>query len=575
MSYRLTRGRLVVYSLIGIIFLVLTGGVGWYVFSHYFQGGGETTEVRSRAASVLGTVKLTMETESTSRYSGDIFFVDLYLDTAGTAVSGVAFQIGYNSGAGASPNLMVIDLNADVAGTQILSLADSIDPCLSDQINTVERETKAGDKKVTIDFSLTCLSTSGYKTPATGRVKIARIAFMSTALGQITLEQDPGKAIAIAKSGDNAGMDVLQTVPPLTLTFVNDTQKPTVQFDQGPAAASTVIDRNIKFTVKAVDKPDRPSDTLITYPGFLRYRFSEDGVSWSAWSNDPIYEKVRPHGLNTIHAQVTDAANNLSDPISRYYYVNLKPVVESLTPASAPAGTDVTIKGYNFGPTQYYVYFGTALGTVKKWTNTEIVATVPATANGAVRVWVYNIAGEDGYSEVKDFLAETTIGLNFNVKGITTNVGARKVKITVETATDVVAELSNQEATWNTTSSSYRVVTSSLPNDFVSGYYTVTVKGDNTLRRKFTQVYLYKGKLNELPRHNKDEWKLIIGDFNNDNKINIVDFGKMMTYVTKLTTPVSDKPESVIIDINGDGNITFTDIALILSGYNKLEVLGD
>lgn len=69
------------------------------------------------------------------------------------------------------------------------------------------------------------------------------------------------------------------------------------------------------------------------------------------------------------------------------------PTISGVTPASAAAGTTVTLKGTNFGGT-YAVTFGNRFGTFTVVSATEIKATIPISApKGEVDVTVRNGAG--------------------------------------------------------------------------------------------------------------------------------------------------------------------------------------
>ena len=61
------------------------------------------------------------------------------------------------------------------------------------------------------------------------------------------------------------------------------------------------------------------------------------------------------------------------------------PVVDSIVPSSGPVGTQVTITGSGFGPSQgsSTVSFNNAIPTVVSWSDTQIVATIPSTATTA------------------------------------------------------------------------------------------------------------------------------------------------------------------------------------------------
>src|SRR6202043_423418 len=63
------------------------------------------------------------------------------------------------------------------------------------------------------------------------------------------------------------------------------------------------------------------------------------------------------------------------------------PVISTISPSSGlPGSTQVTVTGTGFGATQGtgYVQLGTQNGTVSGWSDTQIVATIPARARSGV-----------------------------------------------------------------------------------------------------------------------------------------------------------------------------------------------
>jgi YD repeat-containing protein len=73
------------------------------------------------------------------------------------------------------------------------------------------------------------------------------------------------------------------------------------------------------------------------------------------------------------------------------------PIVSSLTPASGPPGTSVTVGGSGFGQSQgsSAVYFNGAVATVSGWSDSQITAIVPnSAATGPVSVVVGSITGQ-------------------------------------------------------------------------------------------------------------------------------------------------------------------------------------
>jgi hypothetical protein len=97
------------------------------------------------------------------------------------------------------------------------------------------------------------------------------------------------------------------------------------------------------------------------------------------------------------------------------------------------------------------------------------------------------------------------------------------------------------------------------------GTYEIYIKEPTHLARKFTSISLPENKNLPLP--------LLAGDFNNDNIINLIDFGKFLSIYTTINQPVTEATK--IYDVNGDGTINIIDIGIPLSNYTQIEIRGD
>nr|HEV7955404.1 IPT/TIG domain-containing protein [Candidatus Acidoferrales bacterium] len=96
------------------------------------------------------------------------------------------------------------------------------------------------------------------------------------------------------------------------------------------------------------------------------------------WSNTAIVTSV-PVGAVTGSVVVSESGVNSNGFV---FNVSTGPVITSLSPSSGNAGTSVTITGSNFGMTQgaSTVTFNGTAATPSSWSNTSIVASVPANA---------------------------------------------------------------------------------------------------------------------------------------------------------------------------------------------------
>lgn len=596
--FRNPRVKTIMLAVGALVFLAFTGGVTYLVYSRYFVDGGQSTESRSRASSASGSVKVTLETDATSRYVKDTFPVRVYVDTAGKSVSGIAFGLSYDSGSAAAADLEVVDSNTTATGVQIESAAQALNPCFGTdpQVNQVSRPTATGTRKVFIDFSVVCANTTGYTSPATGKVLLATIWFKANSVGtgSFLIEHDPTKAIAVEKE---TGNDVLQTVSPITITVAADAVKPVVSIVEGLAANASTASARAIFKLGGVDKPDRVADTAKP-AGYLQYSYyfapslttavpattlfgtvnAAGTFVANTWTDSPDINIVLPHGPKTLFVRVRDLNGNISDAVSRQFTMNLTPFVETVTPAAGPENTVVTLSGYNFGTTKGVVKVGTAIvapASITVWTNEQIKFAVPITANGDITI---QAVGTPTFSAGKPFKLETRLSVTYIYQGIATDRGARKVDVAIYKGTTMVADLKNQNAVWSAADTAYKVTTDPLPDafglntGFVATGHTVSLKDSTHLRRKFITQTITRGKLNPIIRKAVAD-RMVIGDFNNDNKLDISDFGLMMTQVKALSNAVDANNSK--FDVNGDGVISIPDIGLLLTNYTALQVPGD
>jgi RHS repeat-associated protein len=123
---------------------------------------------------------------------------------------------------------------------------------------------------------------------------------------------------------------------------------------------------------------------------------STDGVTWvQVGSNATISMAQTVYvGLAVGSGSTTTSSTATLDNVS--VTVGTTPYLSGLSPALGPVGTSVTIAGSNFGATQgsSTITFNGVLASVTSWSNSQIVATVPAATpdgSGTVTVTVNSI----------------------------------------------------------------------------------------------------------------------------------------------------------------------------------------
>ena len=129
-----------------------------------------------------------------------------------------------------------------------------------------------------------------------------------------------------------------------------------------------------------------------TVPGSVK--FGSTNATLLSWGNTSITLTAPPlSGSVTVNVTTTAGTSN------NLVFTYIKPVLNSLTPNTGYANSNVTITGNNFGTFPGSVKFGSTNATLLSWGNTTITVTAPA-LSGRVSVTVTNSSG-------------TTNGVNF------------------------------------------------------------------------------------------------------------------------------------------------------------------
>ena len=120
--------------------------------------------------------------------------------------------------------------------------------------------------------------------------------------------------------------------------------------------------------------------------------FNGGTAAIASWSDTQIVATVpAPARTGPVYVNVSGIPSN---PVN---YTIPNNFVASLSPASGPVGTQVTIAGTGFGATQgtsVLTFNGQLPSAIASWSDTQIVATVPVTAaSGPVAVNVNNVPG--------------------------------------------------------------------------------------------------------------------------------------------------------------------------------------
>lgn len=560
-----------------VIFLAIAGFATFFLMNRYFGQQAQTTELRGRASiGPTGTATITLESKTMTRYVKDEFPVDIVLDTGNTAVTGAGLRVSYTA-TGTTPGLQVVDADSNTGnGTQLISFASQNLPGCTESFNSVSKE---GADRYHIDFGVTC--PQGYN--SNGKKIVATILFRANAAGSFTIDHDPSKAIVTRQSDGN---DTLTTIPAITVSVLADTAAPLVEFTTDSLITNTdgklaTNSARATFNWKGTEQPPRETDTVLL-DQYIEYQSKLNAAAWpTVWTkgSPTVTLQNLAHNITTGHTvQVRgrDRNNNISTIISKNFLVDLTPTISSIAPTHAAGGQEITITGFNFGPTKGTVKFGTvSQGTtnITTWTDERIVVKVPATANGGT----VQVAGlSRPLSNAVAFNLDTNVRIVMNIQGWGQDRGPRKVDVVVSKGT-YEARFVGLDATWSAADSAYVVVTPALTDTgLLTGTgYVVSVKPESRLRKRFTGITVTRGtQIAVVKKAAADLMK--VGDVNGDNKITILDFGDMVRPENKFTidgTPIDTTTRKY--DLNGDGKLTIADISLLLTNYTQLETPGD
>jgi hypothetical protein len=198
--------------------------------------------------------------------------------------------------------------------------------------------------------------------------------------------------------------------------------------------------------------------------------FNGSAATPTSWSATSIVVPV-PNSATTGNVVVTVgglASNGVTFTVA--------PSITSLSPASGPAGTSVTIAGRNFGPTQgtSSVMFGSSTATVTGWSNTSVVAIVPgnlsAFTNVAVKVVVSGAASNAANFAIAPSI--TSINPTSGPAGTSITITGTNFASTQGSSTVAFSGTAATPTSWSATS-----IVVPVPSGATTGNVVVTVGG--------------------------------------------------------------------------------------------------
>jgi hypothetical protein len=211
------------------------------------------------------------------------------------------------------------------------------------------------------------------------------------------------------------------------------------------------------------------------------------------------------HAAGAVTVTVTNA-DTQSGSLANGFTYNGAPTVVSASPnnGTTAGGTAVTIAGTGFVSGAAVTFGGTAATSVVVVSATQITATTPAHAAGAVTVMVTNPDTQSG-SLANGFTYTTAVSIGFSQVAAATPQATTQTVTVAYPGAQTVGDLNVVVVGWNDTSATVQSVTDSAGNTYnvaigvTSGtglrqsiYYAANIKGgSNTVTVKFSQAAAY------------------------------------------------------------------------------------
>ncbi len=190
--------------------------------------------------------------------------------------------------------------------------------------------------------------------------------------------------------GSTYGIVVSWTDTQVIATVASISTSGTAQIQQGGVWSNAVSFNISAATISNVSPNSGVPGTQVTITGSGFGASQDGGQVWLGTANGV----VRSWGDSTVVAVVASGSRSGNAQILQNGVVsNAVPFtvntleITSVTPSSGATGTTVTITGNGFGSSPGTVLLGSASGDVISWSNTQVVATVAATAvTGVARI---------------------------------------------------------------------------------------------------------------------------------------------------------------------------------------------
>ena len=171
--------------------------------------------------------------------------------------------------------------------------------------------------------------------------------------------------------------------------------------------------------------------------------------------------------------------------------------------------------------------------------------------------------GTGGHCE-SEVSSTTQLQVNLGISGLASVASSRattSVKVQVFDSTSAVVKEATGTLTFNSSAKGF-IGSVDLTN-LVTGNYTVKAKLQNSLTTNFGGGVstIFEKKLNTLPQST-----IHMGDANNDDKVDLLDFSIFFDCLNSLTSCTAD--QAILVDFNFDGEVSVLDFNQFIESFH-------
>lgn len=184
--------------------------------------------------------------------------------------------------------------------------------------------------------------------------------------------------------------------------------------------------------------------------------------------------------------------------------------------------------------------------------------------NTTISSEIYNVSKQGGEADKKVSYADPKLIFWSKLEGIDKNVGTKKYRVVLQSGNSELHVYNNIIAD----SDNLGIFEANI-TDTYSGNFTLLIKPDGYLQKRFSGIYLSRG----IAEYHFEESPFVPGDFDGDNDIDSKDLAELSSLISE--NPYVNVKDKSIFDVNSDGKVDDLDMELVLQNYNELQMEGD